>query len=105
MAASVIAACLGFHSRSEANHSGVCGRRSLEGAGSISPLRSSQAVAALNTERAAGSMLFERMLEFNMPQAMEMTLDLDKRMPVGGSPRAPLRRRLRAKQRRPTQRT
>jgi hypothetical protein len=58
-----------------------------------------------NTERAAGSMLFERMLEFNMPQAMEMKLDLDKRMPVAGSPRAPLRRRLRAKQGRPTQRT
>lgn len=58
-----------------------------------------------NTERAAGSMLFERMLEFNMPQALEMTMDLDKRMPVGGSPRAPRRRRLRAKQRRPAQRT
>jgi hypothetical protein len=58
-----------------------------------------------NTERAAGSMLFERMLEFNMPQAREMTLDLDKRMPVGDSPRAPVRRRSRAKQRRPTQRT
>jgi hypothetical protein len=52
-----------------------------------------------NTERAAGSMLFERMLEFNMPQAMEMTLDLDKRMPVGANPRAPVRRRSRAKQR------
>lgn len=57
-----------------------------------------------NTERAAGSMLFERMLEFNMPQAREMTLDLDKRMPVGDSPRAPVRRRSRAKQRRPTRR-
>jgi hypothetical protein len=31
-------------------------------------------------ERAAGSTLFERMLEFNMPQARQMTLDLDKRM-------------------------
>ena len=58
-----------------------------------------------NTERAAGSMLFERMLEFNMPQAREMTLDLDKRMPVGDSPRAPVRRRSRAKQRRPMLRT
>ncbi|GGP24182.1 hypothetical protein GCM10010971_00010 [Silvimonas amylolytica] len=44
-------------------------------------------------ERAAGSALFERMLEFNMPQAKEMTLDLDKRMPVGNRPRAPRRRR------------
>jgi len=51
-----------------------------------------------NTERAAGSMLFERMLEFNMPQAREMTLDLDKRMPAGDSPRAPVRRRSRARQ-------
>jgi hypothetical protein len=49
--------------------------------------------------RAAGSVLFERMLEFNMPQAKEMTLDLDKRMPVGSSPRAPVRRRSRAKSR------
>lgn len=48
-------------------------------------------------ERAAGSVLFERMLEFNMPQAKEMTLDLDKRTPVGSSPRAPVRRRSRAK--------
>jgi hypothetical protein len=45
--------------------------------------------------RAAGSVLFERMLEFNMPQAREMTLDLDKRTPVGGGPRAPVRRRSR----------
>lgn len=51
-----------------------------------------------NMERAAGSMLFERMLEFNMPQAREMTLDLDKRMPAGDSPRAPVRRRSRARQ-------
>ena len=54
-----------------------------------------------NTERAAGSMLFERMLEFNIPQAMELTLDLDKRMPVGVIPRAPVRRRSRAKQHKP----
>ncbi len=45
--------------------------------------------------RAAGSELFERMLEFNMPQAKEMTLDLDKRTPVGSSLRAPVRRRSR----------
>jgi hypothetical protein len=51
-----------------------------------------------NAERAAGSMLFERMLEFNMPQAREMMLDLDKRMPVGDSPRAPVRRGSRARQ-------
>lgn len=43
-------------------------------------------------QRADGSKLFERMLEFNMPQAREMTLDLDKRMPSGNSPRAPRRR-------------
>lgn len=48
-------------------------------------------------ERSAGSVLFERMLEFNMPQAKETTLDLDKRTPVGSSPRAPVRRRSRAK--------
>ena len=47
--------------------------------------------------RAAGSVLFERMLEFNMPQAKELTLDLDKRTPVGSRPRAPVRRRSRAK--------
>lgn len=52
------------------------------------------------TERAAGSALFERMLEFNMPQAREMTLDLDKRTPVGSTPRAPVRRRTRATARR-----
>ncbi len=52
------------------------------------------------TERAAGSALFERMLEFNMPQAREMTLDLDKRTPVGSSPRAPVRRKTRATARR-----
>jgi len=58
-----------------------------------------------NMERAAGSMLFERMLEFNIPQAMELTLDLDKRMPVGVIPRAPVRRRSRAKQHRPGRHT
>jgi hypothetical protein len=58
-----------------------------------------------NTERAAGSTLFERMLEFNMPQAREMTLDLDKRMPVGDSPLAPVRRRSRAKHRSSTRNT
>lgn len=47
-------------------------------------------------ERVAGSALFERMLEYNMPQAREMTLDLDKRTSVGSSPRAPVRRRSRA---------
>jgi pimeloyl-ACP methyl ester carboxylesterase len=49
------------------------------------------------TERAAGSTLFERMLEFNMPQAREMTLNLDKRTPANGSPRAPMRRRSRSR--------
>lgn len=49
-------------------------------------------------QRAEGSKLFERMLEFNMPQAREMSLDLDKRMPTGKSPRAP-RRRSRARAR------
>jgi hypothetical protein len=53
------------------------------------------------TERAAGSALFERMLEFNMPQAREMTLDLDKRTPVGNGPRVPIRRRSKAKKRNP----
>lgn len=53
-------------------------------------------------ERAAGSALFERMLEFNMPQAREMTLNLDKRTPVGNSQRAPRRRRSRARARRST---
>lgn len=51
-------------------------------------------------ERAAGSVLFERMLEFNMPQVREMTLDLDKRTPVGNSQRAPRRHRSRARARR-----
>ncbi|RNE90161.1 alpha/beta fold hydrolase [Marichromatium sp. AB32] len=53
-------------------------------------------------ERAAGSELFERMLEFNMPQAREMTLDLDKRTPVDSRPRAPVRRRSRTKLRKTT---
>lgn len=56
------------------------------------------------TERAAGSALFERMLEFNMPQARAMTLDLDKRTPVGSSPRAPVRRRSRTKARKTSRR-
>lgn len=54
-----------------------------------------------DTERTAGSALFERMLEFNIPQAREMTLDLDKRMPAGDSPRAPVRRRSRAQRPKP----
>ena len=53
-------------------------------------------------ERATGSALFERMLEFNMPQAREMTLDLDKRTPVGSRPRAAVRRRSRTKPRETT---
>ncbi len=55
-------------------------------------------------ERVAGSVLFERMLEYNMPQAREMTLDLDKRTPVGSSPRAPVRRRSRTRTRKATPR-
>lgn len=51
-------------------------------------------------ERAAGSALFERMLEFNMPQARQMTLDLDKRTPVGNNQSAPRRRRSQARTRR-----
>jgi hypothetical protein len=43
--------------------------------------------------RTAGSTLFERMLEFNMPQARELTLDLDKRTAIAGSSRPPSRRR------------
>jgi len=53
-------------------------------------------------ERSAGSALFERMLEFNMPQAREMALSLDKRTPVGDSQRAPRRRRSRARARKST---
>jgi pimeloyl-ACP methyl ester carboxylesterase len=48
-----------------------------------------------SAEREIGSALFERMLEFNIPQAREMTLDLDKRMPVGNGSRVPARRRSR----------
>lgn len=48
------------------------------------------------SERTAGAELFERMLEFNMPHAKELTLDLDKRTPVLNSlSRAPVRRRSR----------
>lgn len=57
------------------------------------------------TERAAGSALFERMLEFNMPQARELTLDLDKRTPVGSSPRARVPRRSRARRLKTTPRS
>lgn len=48
--------------------------------------------------RTDGVALFERMLEFNLPQAHQMTLDLDKRTPnmTAGSPP---RRRRRRKQR------
>jgi len=53
-------------------------------------------------DRVAGSALFERMLEFNMPQAREMTLDLDKRMPTVNRPRAPVRRRSRTRARKAT---
>lgn len=50
-------------------------------------------------ERSAGSELFERMLEFNMPQARDLTLDLDKRTPAGNLARAPAPRRSRNKTR------
>lgn len=50
-------------------------------------------------ERAAGSVLFERMLEFNMPQARQMTLDLDKRTPVSNDTHTPAQRRSRLKTR------
>ncbi|KAA0069048.1 hypothetical protein [Rhodanobacter sp. T12-5] len=43
--------------------------------------------------RDSGSALFERMLEFNLPQARNMTLDLDKRTPTEGWSRPPVRRR------------
>lgn len=46
--------------------------------------------------RTAGMALFERMLEFNLPQAQEMTISLDKRTPMRGA--APMaRRRIRKK--------
>lgn len=47
--------------------------------------------------RSAGLALFERMLEFNLPQAREMTLDLDKRTPNAAATRPPRRRRNRQK--------
>jgi len=51
--------------------------------------------------RADGVALFERMLEFNLPQATEMALSLDKRMPIGSSPPRPRRRRQRSRERTP----
>ncbi|PYD10390.1 MULTISPECIES: alpha/beta fold hydrolase [Pseudomonas syringae group] len=51
------------------------------------------------SERVTGSVLFERMLEFNMPQAREMTLDLDKRTPVNNRARPPTRKRPQSKAR------
>ncbi len=50
-------------------------------------------------EREEGATLFERMLEFNIPQAMELSLNLDKRTPTSNVPRAPRRRRLRTRTR------
>lgn len=47
--------------------------------------------------RRAGSALFERMLEFNLPQAYELTLDLDKRTPIRSTPARRARRRRRTK--------
>lgn len=44
--------------------------------------------------RTEGAALFERMLEFNLPQAREMTIDLDKRTPNTVT-RPPIRRRRR----------
>ncbi|MCB1960595.1 MAG: DUF4062 domain-containing protein [Rhodocyclaceae bacterium] len=44
----------------------------------------------------AGLSLFERMLEYNLPQAHELTLDLDRRMPNASAPR-PARRGRRRK--------
>lgn len=45
--------------------------------------------------RSAGLSLFERMLEYNLPQAHELTLDLDRRMPNANAPRPERRRRRR----------
>lgn len=45
--------------------------------------------------RSAGLSLFERMLEYNLPQAHELTLDLDRRMPNDCAPRPARRRRKR----------
>jgi pimeloyl-ACP methyl ester carboxylesterase len=50
-------------------------------------------------EREAGATLFERMLEFNIPQARELSLNLDKRTPASQSPFAPRRRRVRTRRR------
>lgn len=44
------------------------------------------------SERALGALLFERMLEFNIPQAKEMSISLDKRTPAGRAPKHPRRR-------------
>lgn len=45
--------------------------------------------------QAEGTTLFERMLEFNVPQARDMLLDLDKRTPKGGSAPSVRRRKWR----------
>ncbi len=45
--------------------------------------------------RADGVALFERMLEFNLPQAREMVLSLDKRMPIESMTTRPRKRRRR----------
>ena len=47
--------------------------------------------------RTYGVALFERMLEFNLPQAREMTLELDKRTPNAAVARPPRRWRIRKK--------
>ena len=46
------------------------------------------------SHRDAGSALFERMLELNMPQAREMSLDLDRRTPMQATRRPQRRRRV-----------
>lgn len=43
--------------------------------------------------QAQGTALFERMLEFNVPQARDMLLDLDKRTPQRASATSVRRRR------------
>ena len=45
--------------------------------------------------QAEGTTLFERMLEFNVPQARDMLLDLDKRTPKGSSAPSVRRRKWR----------
>jgi hypothetical protein len=45
-----------------------------------------------DSARSLGALLFERMLEFNIPQAREMSICLDKRTPAGRAPQ-PQRRR------------